>query len=73
MDMAPDGKTLVAGVISESPSPILAWTGIDKTPWNKLGSPAIEGGEPSFSPDGKWLAFESKATGRSEIAAQVAR
>ncbi|HKE28928.1 MAG TPA: protein kinase [Bryobacteraceae bacterium] len=67
LSVAPDGKTLLAGLISDGPSPFLAWTTVDQGRWNKIGSPAIEGGEPSFSPDGKWVAFESKATGHSEI------
>jgi hypothetical protein len=67
IDMAPDGKTLVGGLVSEGPAPILAWTAIDHGRWTKLGSPAIDGGQPSLSVDGKWLAFEPKATGRTEI------
>ncbi|MBV8729323.1 MAG: protein kinase, partial [Acidobacteriia bacterium] len=67
VDVAPDGKTLVGGLVSQGPVPILAWTTIDQGRWTRLGSSPIEGGQPTLSADGKWLAFESKATGRTEI------
>ena len=52
-----DGRYAIA-VVGKTPAPPL----LDEGPVNEM--------HPAFSPDGQWLAYESDATGRSEIVAR---
>jgi WD40 repeat protein len=61
-----DGRRLVAEITSDDLHADLVWTQIDQKQWHTLAS-GLHGLMPSFSPDGKWLAFSSNRTGREEI------
>jgi dipeptidyl aminopeptidase/acylaminoacyl peptidase len=67
-----DGHYAVAELIADASHVEAVWTemkgsGKDGPRWHSMDAPGSEGMLPSFSPDGRWLAFSSNPTGRQEI------
>jgi Tol biopolymer transport system component/DNA-binding winged helix-turn-helix (wHTH) protein len=70
--ISPDGRYAVAELIANWANAETVWTemsGGNKggPQWRSMDAPGSEGMLPSFSLDGRWLAFSSNPTGRSEI------
>jgi Tol biopolymer transport system component len=66
---SPDGNTLAYAAIVDPSTGLNIYTVAlkgDRKPQAFLHSPANETA-PTFSPDGKWLAYESTGTGRNEV------
>jgi serine/threonine protein kinase/Tol biopolymer transport system component len=71
-DISPDQRYVVAEFSADDAHFEAGWTDLKadlKTnpKWHLIGASGPEGLLPSFSPDGKWLAFASNQTGDSEI------
>jgi serine/threonine protein kinase/Tol biopolymer transport system component len=71
-DISPDQRYAVAEFSENDALFQIGWTDLTadlKTDpkWHLIGASGPEGLLPSFSPDGKWLAFASNQTGNSEI------
>jgi serine/threonine-protein kinase len=67
-----DGKWIVARIGGTSglrgPRNIYAWQpGVDTVPRPVLASPVFDESAVALSPDGRWLAYTSDETGRSEV------
>jgi Tol biopolymer transport system component/DNA-binding winged helix-turn-helix (wHTH) protein len=70
--ISPDGRYAVAELVANWAHAETVWTemkgGSKGGPqWRSIDAPGREGMLPSFSADGRWLAFSSNPTGRSEI------
>jgi DNA-binding winged helix-turn-helix (wHTH) protein/Tol biopolymer transport system component len=70
--ISPDGRYAAAELVANFSNAETVWTEIkwgskDAPQWHSMDAPGNSGMLPSFSPDGKWLAFSSNPTGRSEI------
>jgi eukaryotic-like serine/threonine-protein kinase len=70
--VSPNGRYAVAEMIADWAHAETVWTEIKdgsqgKPRWHAMDAAGNEGMLPSFSPDGKWLAFSSNPTGRQEI------
>jgi hypothetical protein len=68
LDWSPDGRYLLYQQISPTTGPdlwVLPLEG-DRGPAVVLQTPFAEGAA-TFSPDGKWIAYQSNASGRSEV------
>jgi eukaryotic-like serine/threonine-protein kinase len=70
--VSPNGRYAVAELIADWAHAETVWTEMKreskgKPQWHSIGAPGNEGMLPSFSPDGRWLAFSSNPTGRQEI------
>jgi Tol biopolymer transport system component/DNA-binding winged helix-turn-helix (wHTH) protein len=70
--ISPNGRYAVAERIANYAHAEAVWTemkgeskGVPQ--WHSIAAVGNEGMQPSFSPDGRWLAFSSKLTGGSEI------
>jgi serine/threonine protein kinase/Tol biopolymer transport system component len=71
-DISPDQRYVVAEISADDAHFEAGWTDLKadlKTNprWHLIGASGPEGMLPSFSPDGRWLAFASNQTGNSEI------
>ena len=71
-DISPDQRYVVAEFSADDAHFEVGWTDLKadlKTnpKWHLIGASGSEGLLPSFSPDGRWLAFASNQTGDSEI------
>jgi hypothetical protein len=71
-DISPDQRYMVGEISANNALFELGWaefkTDLTTNPkWHLIGSSGPEGLLPSFSPDGRWLAFPSNQTGSSEI------
>ncbi len=71
-DISPDGRYAVGELIADWAHAEAAWTelkdgGKGEPQWHSIDAHGREGMQPSFSPDGRWLAFSSNSTGGSEI------
>ena len=69
LTVSPDGNTLAYAGIVDPATGLNIYTvalKVDRKPQAFLQSPANETA-PIFSPDGKWLAYESNGTGRNEV------
>jgi eukaryotic-like serine/threonine-protein kinase len=71
-DISPDGRYAVAELIADYAHAEAVWTELkDESKsgpqWRSIDAHGREGMLPSFSPDGRWLAFSSNPTGGSEI------
>jgi hypothetical protein len=71
-DISPDQRYVVAEFSANDALFQIGWTNLRsdlKTDpkWHLIGASGPEGLLPSFSPNGKWLAFASNQTGNSEI------
>jgi serine/threonine-protein kinase len=69
---SPDGRWLVfrrGGVIGQASGRDIFGIrpGVDSAPVPLVAKPDVDEAAPALSPDGKWLAYESNETGRSEI------
>ena len=63
-----DGRYAVAELIADSAHVDVAWTELKGGPqWHSIGDVSGSGRMPSFSRDGRWLAFTSSQTGGPEI------
>ena len=70
--ISPDGRYAVAELIADGAHAEAVWTelkdGSKSDPqWHSIDAHGKEGMLPSFSPDGRWLAFSANPTGVSEI------
>jgi Tol biopolymer transport system component len=70
--ISPDGRYAVAELIANFSHAETVWTemkggGKGAPQWHSMDALGNEGMLPSFSSDGKWLAFSSNPTGSSEI------
>ena len=71
-DISADQRYIVAEISSNNALFEVAWADFkpDLTThpnWHLIGASGPQGLNPTFSPDGRWLAFPSNQTGRSEI------
>jgi Tol biopolymer transport system component len=71
-DISPDQRYAVAEFSDNDALFQVGWTDLTadlKTDpkWHLIGASGPEGMLPNFSPDGKWLAFASNQTGKSEV------
>jgi Tol biopolymer transport system component len=70
--ISPDRRYAVAELIANYANAEAVWTEMkggskDAPQWHSIDALGNEGMLPSFSPDGRWLAFSSNPTGRQEI------
>jgi eukaryotic-like serine/threonine-protein kinase len=66
--ISPDGRYAVAELITDYAHAEVVWTEFKgKAEWHSMGVFGSEGMMPSFSADGRWLAFTSKQTGDPEV------
>jgi serine/threonine protein kinase/Tol biopolymer transport system component len=71
-DISPDQRYVVAEFSANDALFQIGWTNLrsdlkTEPKWHLIGASGPEGLLPSFSPNGKWLAFASNQTGNSEI------
>jgi hypothetical protein len=65
--LTPDGRTLVADHWVGTVSSGLGFAELGKLPWKVFESPSTTLQKGQFSPDGKWLLYQSNESGTSEI------
>jgi serine/threonine-protein kinase len=69
--ISPDGRSIVAGHVEEGAPPALYVRSADDPEWRRL--PGTENGtNPSFSPDGRWVAFDVGNTGTGILKVSIA-
>jgi DNA-binding winged helix-turn-helix (wHTH) protein/Tol biopolymer transport system component len=70
--ISPNGRYAVAEIIANWAHAETVWTEMKggskgEPQWHSMDAPGNQGMLPTFSPDGRWLAFSSNPTGRQEI------
>jgi eukaryotic-like serine/threonine-protein kinase len=70
--ISPNGRYAVAEIVADWAHAETVWREIKsgskgEPQWHSMDASGNEGMLPSFSPDGRWLAFSSNPTGRREI------
>jgi DNA-binding winged helix-turn-helix (wHTH) protein/Tol biopolymer transport system component len=67
-DISFDGRYVIAQLITHGAVSEIAWSEIKQSPvWHSIGASGPVGLRAKLSPDGRWLAFDSNETGRSEV------
>jgi len=71
-DISPNQRFAAADFATDNAHSEVAWIELDPTihsakPWHFVGASGPEGLLPSFSPDGRWLAFASRQAGNLEL------
>jgi Tol biopolymer transport system component len=71
-DISPDRRFAAGEFVTDDAHSEVVWTALGLTAstpssWHLVGASGPEGLLPSFSPDGKWLAYASRQTGNLEL------
>ena len=65
-----DGKTLAFGYTGSNTGPDIGVLVLDGGSWSPMFNTVFAEGQPAISPDGRWIAYTSDASGQAEIYAE---
>ena len=68
-DWSPDGRHLVVDNLSDAQIDVRVWA-LAEEKWTAIADTRADESRASFSPDGKWIVYQSDETGRFEVYVQ---